>query len=174
MILNAKKDINQFDYLYQKYYPKINSFVFHRVKEESVRNEIVSNVFFKAMKRLVVFRFYDSRNCGFSSWLYRIALSELSQYFYERKREKRIHDNFKWNLPIGIPIEIDYSVVEKLMAELKLDEQNLISLRFYEKLSYTEIGEILKKKEGTVKVQTHRILKKLRKKIEREIDNERS
>jgi len=174
MILNAKKDINQFDYLYQKYYPKINSFVFHRVKEESVRNEIVSNVFFKAMKRLVVFRFYDSRNCGFSSWLYRIALSELSQYFYERKREKRIHDNFKWNLPIGIPIEIDYSIVEKFMAELKLDEQNLISLRFYEKLSYIEIGEILKKKEGTVKVQTHRILKKLRKKIEREIDNERS
>ncbi|MDP8200599.1 MAG: sigma-70 family RNA polymerase sigma factor [Candidatus Tenebribacter burtonii] len=174
MILNAKKDINQFDYLYSKYYPRINSFIFHRVKEESVRNEIVSNVFFKAMKRLAVFRFYDSRNCGFSSWLYRIALSELSQYFYERKREKRIHDNFEWNLPIGKPIKIDYSIVEKFMVELKLDAQNLISLRFYEKLSYNEIGEILKKKESTVKVQMHRILKKLRKKIEREIDHERS
>jgi RNA polymerase sigma-70 factor (ECF subfamily) len=144
------------------------------VKEESVRNEIVSNVFFKAMKKLAIFRFYDSRNCGFSSWLYRIALSELSQYFYERKREKRIQDNFEWNLPIGKTIEIEFSIVEKFMEELKRDEQNLISLRFYEKLSYAEIGEILKKKEGAVKVQTHRLLKKLRERIEKEIDHERS
>jgi len=174
MILNAKKDINQFDYLYSKYYPKINNFIFHRVNEESVRNEIVSNVFFKAMKRLSIFRFYDSRNCGFSSWLYRIALSELNQYYYERKREKRIHYNFEWNLPKGEPIEIDYSLVEKFQMELKPDEQNLISLRFYEKLSYAEIGEILNKKEGAVKVQMHRLLKKLRKRIEKEINNERS
>ncbi len=174
MIINAKKDINEFDALYEKYYPKINSFIFHRVKEESVRNEIVSNVFFKAMKKLAIFRFYDSHNCGFSSWLYRIALSELSQYFYERKREKRIHDNFEWNLPTGTPIKIDFSVVEKFQLSLKPNEQNLISLRFYEKLSYAEIGEILKKKEGAVKVQTHRILKKLRGKIEKEIEHERS
>ncbi len=174
MILKAKKDITQFDYLYSKYYPKINNFIYHRVKEEPVRNEIVSNVFFKAMKRLVIFRFYDSRNCGFSSWLYRIALNELSQYFYERKREKTIHDNFEWNLPTGKPIEVDYSIVEKFLNELNPDQQNLISLRFYEKLSYAEIGEILKKKEGAIKVQTHRLLKKLRKRIEKEIDYERS
>ena len=174
MILNSKKDINQFDYLYSKYYPKINSFIFHRVKEESVRNEIVSNVFFKAMRKLAIFRFYDSRNCGFSSWLYRIALSELSKYFYERKREKRIQDNFEWNMPIGKPIKIEYAIVEKYMVELKENEQNLISLRFYEKLSYAEIGEILKKKEGSIKVQMHRLLKKLRERIEKEIDYERS
>jgi len=174
MILKAKKDINAFDVLYDKYYPKINSFIFHRVKEESVRNEIVSNVFFKAMKKLAIFRFYDSHNCGFSSWLYRIALSELSQYFYERKREKRIHDNFEWNLPTGTSFELDFSLVEKFRKNLKPYEQNLISLRFYEKLNYAEIGEILKKKEGAVKVQTHRILKKLRVKIEKEIEHERS
>ena len=68
----------------------------------------------------------------------------------------------------------NYSIVAKFQMNLKPDEQNLISLRFYEKLSYAEIGEILKKKEGAVKVQTHRLLKKLRKKIEKEIDNERS
>nr|MDA3813843.1 sigma-70 family RNA polymerase sigma factor [Candidatus Cloacimonadota bacterium] len=82
--------------------------------------------------------------------------------------------NFEWNLPKGEPIEIDYSLVEKFQIELKPDEQNLISLRFYEKLSNAEIGEILNKKEGAVKVQMHRLLKKLRKRIEKEINNERS
>ena len=174
MIINAKKDINQFDYLYSKYYPKINNFVHYRVNEESVSNEIVSNVFFKAMKRLSIFRFYDSRNCGFSSWLYRIAINELNQYFRNRKRDKEIKKNFEWNLPAGELIKLDFSLIEKFMIELNTSEQNLITLRFYEKLSYAEIGEILKKKEGAVKVQTHRLLKKLREKIEKEISNERS
>jgi RNA polymerase sigma-70 factor (ECF subfamily) len=144
------------------------------VNEESVRNEIVSNVFFKAMKRLSIFRFYDSRNCGFSSWLYRIAINELNQYFRNRKRDKEIKKNFEWNLPAGELIKLDFSLIEKFMIELNTSEQNLITLRFYEKLSYAEIGEILKKKEGAVKVQTHRLLKKLREKIEKEISNERS
>jgi len=77
-------------------------------------------------------------------------------------------------MPIGKPIKIEYAIVEKYMVELKENEQNLISLRFYEKLSYAEIGEILKKKEGSIKVQMHRLLKKLRERIEKEIDYERS
>jgi len=174
MILRAKKDISNFDFLYDKYYPKINNFIFHRVKEESVRNEIVSNVFFKAMNKLSIFRFFDSKNCGFSAWLYRIALSELSQYFKDRKREKKIQNNYEWNLPKGKPVEIDFSLIDKFLTELKENEQNLITMRFYEKLSYAEIGEIVKKKEGTVKVQTHRILKKLRERINKEIAYERS
>jgi DNA-directed RNA polymerase specialized sigma24 family protein len=51
-IIRAKKDLQEFDYLYRKYYPIMNNFIFHRVNDEAVRNEIVSNVFFKAMKRL--------------------------------------------------------------------------------------------------------------------------
>ncbi|MCF7858915.1 MAG: sigma-70 family RNA polymerase sigma factor [Candidatus Cloacimonetes bacterium] len=173
-IIRAKKDIKYFDSIYDKYYPKINNFVFHRVKDESICNEIVSNVFFKAMKRLSIFRFYNSRYCGFSSWLYRIALSELNQYFHERKREKIIQKNYKWNTPKGQSIKMNFEEIEKLIQELKLDEQNLIALRFYEKLSYREIGEILKKNEGAVKVKMHRIMNKLRNKLTQEINYERS
>ncbi len=173
-IIKAKKDLQEFDYLYRKYYPIMNNFIFHRVNDEAVRNEIVSNVFFKAMKRLSLFRFLDSRKCSFSSWLYRIAVNEVNQFYRNVKREDKIRESVKWNTVDGDDIQFNYQVIQRKITSFKIDEQNLITLRFFEKLSYKEIAEIYNKKEGTIKVQMHRLLKKLRMNVEKEIENERS
>ena len=173
-IIKAKKDLQEFDYLYRKYYPIMNNFIFHRVNDEAVRNEIVSNVFFNAMKRLSLFRFLDSRKCSFSSWLYRIAVNEVNQFYRNVKREDRIRESVKWNTVDGDDIQFNYEIVQRKIAVFKIDEQNLITLRFFEKLSYKEIAEIYNKKEGTIKVQMHRLLKKLRMNVEKESENERS
>ena len=53
LVLEAKKDINAFEELYKKYFPLMNRFVYHKVSEEEVRRDIVSNVFLKAMKNLL-------------------------------------------------------------------------------------------------------------------------
>ena len=172
-IIRAKKDLQEFDYLYRKYYPIMNNFIFHRVNDEAVRNEIVSNVFFKAMKRLSLFRFLDSRKCSFSSWLYRIAVNEVNQFYRNMKRENNIRESVKWNTVEGEDIQFNYDVIQRKIAAFKTDEQNLITLRYFEKLSYKEIADIYKKKEGTIKVQMHRLLKKLRCNVEKEIANER-
>ena len=173
-IIKAKKDLQEFDYLYRKYYPIMNNFVFHRVNDEAVRNEVVSNIFFKAMKRLSLFRFLDSRKCSFSSWLYRIAVNEVNQFYRNVKREDRIRESVKWNTVDGDDIQFNYKVIQRKITSFNIDEQNLIALRFFEKLSYKEIAEIYNKKEGTIKVQMHRLLKKLRMNVEKEIENERS
>lgn len=164
-VIRAKKDIREFDYLYDKYYPRINSFVYHRVPNESQRNEIVSNIFFKAMKKLGKFRFLDSRTSSFSSWLFRIAISEINQYFRYRQRDMKIigkvqhnttpnEEEFKW--------DFTYNDIKEVMNTLSDKDQNIITLRFFEKLKHQEIAEILNQKEGTVKVRLHRALAKLR------------
>lgn len=173
-IIKAKKDISEFDYLYSKYFPRINNYIFHRVKDEAVSNEIVSNVFFKAMKKLSYFRFFQSRKSSFSSWLYRIAMNEINQYFRDRKRETVIQKKVNWNYVKGKEIELDYEHLQAQLQKLNSNDQNLITLRFFEKLSYNEIAEILQEKEGTIKVRMHRLLKKIRSKIEKEIKDERS
>ena len=178
IILKAKKDIKAFDYLYRKYFPKINSFVFHRVNDESDKNDIVSNVFFKAMKRLPVYRFKGSGNCAFSSYLYKIAVNEINQYYRKIKREKKIRNNLKNNFQpvfqtdLETYSEINFAIVKEKMRDLSLYEQNLISLRFFEKMKNKEIAKILSKKEGTIKVQIHRTLNKLRNIINGEISDE--
>ncbi len=164
IILKAKKDIKAFDYLYRKYFPKINNFVFHRVNEEAAKNDIVSNVFFKAMKRLPLYRFKNSRNCAFSSWLFKIAVNEINQYYRNEKREGSIRNNLKNNFqPVSKTLpEIDFDIIKEKMRNLSLYEQHLISLRFFEKMKNKEIAQILGKKESTIKVQVHRTINKLR------------
>lgn len=167
-IKKAKKDIGEFDYLYRKYFPMINNFVFHRVGNDAIKDEIVSNIFFKAMRKLNLFHIIDHRHCAFSSWLYRIAVSEINQFFRDQQRQSRIVQMVKDNDVPGESLEFNFEIVRQKMAQLSQEEQNLVALRYFEKLSYKQIAEIYKKKEGALKVKVHRILKKLRDIVEKE------
>lgn len=168
-VIKAKEDIREFDFLYIKYYPRINSFVYHRVPDEAQRNEIVSNIFYKAMRKLGTFRFLDSRKSSFSSWLYRIAISEINQYFRNRQRDHKIVGKVKHNdthNSVDFSYDYTYAQVKAAMQSLSEKDQNIIALRFFEKLRHQEIAEVLQKKEGTVKVRLHRALNRLRENLE--------
>ena len=138
-IKKAKSDIREFDYLYRKYYPKINNFIYHRVADDGERQEIVSNVFYKAMKNLSRFTLLDVHRSTFSSWLYRIAINEMNQYYRDKKRLQKIKDNVAWNY---VPKdsenedkELKYENIIKQIKKLNQEEQDLITLRFFEKFS---------------------------------------
>ena len=174
-IKRAKRDLGEFDSLYRKYFPRINNFVFHRVDDETVRADIVSDVFFKAMKKLTLFRFIDSRRCSFSSWLYRIAVNEVNQYYRDSRRDQMVLKEYRLNtvrdLQSGLgdcEDTLNYEVIRERMKRLSPEEQNLLTLRFFEKKSYRELAEIFSKKEGALKVRVHRIINKLRASVERE------
>ena len=173
-VIRAKNDLKEFDYLYRKYFPVMNNFVFHRVNSEADRQEIVSNVFFKAMKKLSLFRFLDSRKCSFSSWLYRIAVNEINQFYRNVKRSGKIVEMYKFNQVDGTEMGISYELVRSKLHDFKQEEQNLIALKYFEKLSYKELGDIYKKSEGAMKVKMHRLMNRLRDSINKEIKNERS
>jgi len=172
-IARAKRDIKEFDILYRKYFPRINNFVYHRVIEDDlIRDEIISNVFFKAMKKIDLFRFLDSKKSSFSAWLYRIAVNEINQFYRNRKRSDKIKNEFKINRVPTAKSYPDFEIVRKKMTILSSEEQNLITLRFFEKMKYKEIAEILKKKENAVKVKMHRIINKLRNSLKEEFNYE--
>jgi len=164
LVKRARKDVGAFEELYLKYYPKINNFVYHRVQDDATRNDIVSNIFFKAMKNLPKYRFMNEEKCSFSSWLFRIAVNETNQHFRNEKRNNTMKNKLfeKQSNEGDKLIDLDYEILKEAIKALPLHEQNLISLRFFEKMKHKEIAEILKKKEGTIKVQMHRTLEKLR------------
>lgn len=175
-IYKAKKDIKEFDYLYRKYFPKINNFVFHRVGDENVKNEIVSNVFFKAMRKLHMFRIYNLKKVSFSSWLYRIAVNEINQYYRNNKRNINLKRIYKHNYVKSDDSEktspITFEMVQNYLASLPESDKNLITLRYFEKQSYQELAEIFRKSEGALKVKLHRALKKLRDAMSKELKDE--
>jgi len=105
--------------------------------------------------------------------VYRIAINEINQYYRNQKREKKIYnaekENFVYNMQDKEPLlNITFEDVKAKFEYLRPKDRDIISLRFFEKLSYQEISEILKISEGTAKVRLHRALKKLKSLLEKE------
>lgn len=167
LIDEAKENPQRFRPLYEKYYNKIFRFIYSKVEGKEESADLTSQVFLKALLHLPN---YQHRNLPFSSWLYRIAYNEVLQYFRKVKKESVIHINE--NFLLNLAEEVDATDLENLkihlettLQDLKIEELEIIQLRFYQALSFKEIGLILNISENNAKVKTYRLLEKIRKKI---------
>jgi RNA polymerase sigma-70 factor (ECF subfamily) len=123
-----------------------------------------------------MFRIFDLYKVTFSSWLYRIAVNEINQYYRNNKRNINIEHLYKHNYvksdPNEKPSPITFELVKNYLATLPESDQNLITLRYFEKQSYQELAEIFRKSEGALKVRLHRALNKLRDAMSKELKDE--
>ncbi|MCF8221306.1 MAG: sigma-70 family RNA polymerase sigma factor [Cryomorphaceae bacterium] len=164
IIERAKRNPEYFAPLYRKYHEAIFRYVIKRVDEEESAYDITSCVFIKALTNLPK---YEYRGIPFSSWLFRIAKSELYQSFRDKKARRTVSID---SMQIGKVMEefqIDESehkreVLLKVLPLLKESQLQLIEMRFFEKRSFREMGEILDLTENNAKVKTFRALIKLK------------
>lgn len=175
LIKKAKKDPEIFSQLYEQYYPQIFGYILKRVANLEVAQDITSETFFKALKKLWQFRW---RNISFSAWLYRIANNEIANYYRKNKHKPVSLEEIPEPLAVHNPeTEIleaekelkkhqDFLMLQKEILKLPIKYQEVITLRFFEKKKINEIAEILGKKEGTIKSLLHRGLKKLKELME--------
>ncbi len=162
-IEEAKKDPRFFEPLYKKYYERILRFVYKRMENLEDTREITSNVFIKALTNIQKFQ---HRGFPFSSWLYRIALNEIAQFYRDAKKMRVISiDTFGISRvadETGKDSELLSPVLAKAMQHLNEDEVLLLELRFFEDKAFAEVGAILNITENNAKVKTYRVLDKLR------------
>ena len=165
IIKEAKKNPERFGPLYQKYHEQIFRYIYQRMDDEHLAFDVTSQVFVKALKNL---HKYEYRGVPFSSWLYRIAKSELYQAFRDRKARRTVNVESMHLFEMVEEFEEDDSVTNKkkllqCLSLLKDGDLQLIELRYFEKRSYREIGEILEITENNAKVRTFRALERLKK-----------
>jgi RNA polymerase sigma-70 factor, ECF subfamily len=164
IIERAKKNPAHFAPLYKKYYEAIFRYIFKRVDEEESAYDITSCVFVKAILNLPK---YEYRGIPFSSWLFRIAKSELYQAFRDKKAQRTVSIDSMQLGKVMEEFQIDETehkreVLLKILPMLKENQLQLIEMRFFEKRSFREIGEILGLTENNAKVKTFRALLKLK------------
>lgn len=162
-IKQAQLDPKHFAPLYDTYYKPLFRFVYNRLKNKEVSADLVQQVFLKAMLNIGKFEF---RGYPFSSWLYRIAMNEVNMLFRKTKVievEVRDKDAIELMNEMGqseneAQIRLCLQLVEKLPQE----QSQLIEMRFFDKLSFQEIGEVLNISEANAKMRLYRILDKLK------------
>ena len=176
LIRQAQKAPDAFAKLYDQYYSKIFGYVLRRTANLEAAQDITSETFFKALKKLWQFRWH---NICFSAWLYKIATNEINQYFRHAKYRKsasleelqeRGFEPISLHDPESELIEAqeklkqhqDFLEIQEKIVRLPPKYQEVVTLRFFEQKQIKEIAEILGKREGTIKSLLHRAVEKLR------------
>ena len=165
IIQAAQKDIQSFRELYQRHFKAVFRFVYTRSgNDEDLSADITQQAFVKAM--LNIHR-YEYRGVPFVAWLYRIALNEINLHYRNTSKTRTVSIDEQAVKAFIEEIDDNYSDVKLQALKLTLSEQDqevvqLIEMRYFEKRSFKELGEILGISESNAKVRVHRILKKLK------------
>jgi RNA polymerase sigma-70 factor, ECF subfamily len=161
----AKQNPARFDVLYEKYYKPIFVFVHRRTGDVDLTADLVSQVF---MKALINIKKYEFKGVPFSAWLFRIAFNEINMYFRKNNADRVVSLDKSGIISIIAEVkeEENTEAQQKLLKALKeIDESDtqLIELRFFEKRSFAEVGNIIGITENNAKVKVYRILDKIKK-----------
>jgi RNA polymerase sigma-70 factor (ECF subfamily) len=132
--------------------------------DEDLAFDVTSQVFMKALKNIGK---YEFRGVPFASWLYRIAKSELYQAFRDKKAERTVNIESLHIFEMAEEMSEDSNESNKkkilqCLSMMKENDMQLIEMRFFEKRSFREIGEILELTENNAKVKTFRAIEKLK------------
>jgi len=161
----ASGDIEAFGKLYTIRVEQIYRYVFYQVKDKMTAEDITEEVFIKAWRAI------DSckgREKTFSSWLYRIAHNCTIDTL--RSRQKRLA------METEATADVSYSKQEaevslkrrellEALARLPKNQKQVIILKFIEGLDNQEIGQVMNKNQGAIRVLQMRALATLRQRL---------
>jgi RNA polymerase sigma-70 factor (ECF subfamily) len=155
--------------LYRLHVDVIYRYIWARVRDDSLTEDLTAQVFLKALEGLPT---YKPTGKPFLAWLYRIAYARIVDHWrrQERRREVPLDDMVPArNPPPGalLEAEADWSLAVDLLAQLTDDQQDVLILRFIGELSLSEVAEILGKTVGATKAVQHRALASLARLMER-------
>jgi len=167
LVLNAKQDLSNFEAIFDHYFLPVHNYTLSKVGDVQAAEDIVSQTFLSAMESLAR---YKERG-QFSAWLFTIARSKINDHF---RKQKRMADITIQEIPAsGADMLAKHIHIEEmqrlwgLIRTLPEEKQDLIRLRYAAKLSFKEIGGILRKSEGAVKKVLYRTLDDLKSEMEK-------
>lgn len=166
LVERAKTDKDAFGELYQRYVGRIQSYVYYRIGDEAEAEDLTSKIFIRAFKHIGN---YTDRGLPFSAWLYRIARNLVANWHrdHQRRFTMPLDDIAQWHVGAESPELIaqwqeDKESMLAAMRRLPADRQELLILKFINRLSNVEIGDIMGRSEGAIKSLYHRTLLSLR------------
>ncbi|HBC32485.1 MAG TPA: RNA polymerase subunit sigma-24 [Clostridiales bacterium] len=164
MKLNAY-DKNHLEQIFDDYYDKVYAFLYVRVKNTTLAEDLASRTFLKVAEK---YNTYDPLKGALSTWIFTIALNQLRSHYRVYQGKKTISLEDIENLYGDTNVE-DYILENEIKTDLQgilndLDERqhNIVTLKYYGELSNKEISKLLNISETNVSTILNRTIKKLK------------
>ncbi len=156
----------QFAERYRQFFPRVFAYVYGRVRNVTLAEDIVSEVFERALIKADSLRHEDA----FGTWIFTIARNVVTSHARRRAREHCSPDPEVWANLASASASVEARVLQgeeaaalmEYVRRLPQREQEIISLKFDAELTNQQIASILGLSEGNVRVILFRSLRKLR------------
>jgi RNA polymerase sigma-70 factor (ECF subfamily) len=162
----AKDNQEAFGILYERYIGKIYNYIYYRTGNHHDAEDLTALVFYRAMGHI---ENYTERGVPFQAWLYRIAHNLVANWHRDRGRRKIVAlEEFAGPAPSSEVPDVqtedkeEREILLETIRRLPEERQQLLILKFIERMSNAEIGDIMGRTEGAIKSLYHRTLIALR------------
>ena len=164
-VLAAQLDPAAFATLYRRYLEPVYGYCFYLLGDHHDAEDVTERTFLAALAAIGAYR---DRGATFRSWLFRIAHNELANALRSRARRRTARLDTLPEPPSAQPdpaalagLADDARRLRAAVAGLADDRRQVIVLRFVDGLTAREIGEVLGRSEGAIRVLQHRALRDL-------------
>lgn len=154
-----------FGTLYRRYLDRVYGYAFYLLGDHHDAEDVTERTFVAALAGIGAFR---DEGASFRSWLFRIAHNQVANALRARGRRSAASLEVVEE-PISTAADPAAAVtaadeareLRRALATLSDDRRQVIVLRFVDGLSTREIGVVLGRSEGAVRVLQHRALREL-------------
>ena len=164
--IRANQDDQAFAELYDHYVDDIFRFVYYKVSNQHLAEDLTSDVFLKTWKYVTDKENKEVNN--FRALIYKIARGKvIDHYRTNKKKEQAPVKDMLEVTPSGEDVEKEahknfaHKKVLKHLDKLKENYKEVIVLRYLQELSTKEAAEVMDKSRSSIRVTLHRAMNKL-------------
>ena len=152
--------------LYDRYEVKIFTYIYRRTGDEALAEDLTSQVFLKMLESI---RDQKAWRSSFSGWLYRIAHNLVIDHYRRKGRQHAVELDDTTPLTAerkSLESQVEQSLdAERLRAAIRRlteEQAEVVSLRFLEGYSISEVAAMMNRSEGAIKALQYRAVATLR------------
>ena len=168
LVERAKADADAFGELYDHYFAQIHRFVYSRLRDVEAAEDVTSEVFLKALRAIGR---YKPSGHPFSAWLYQIAVNAITDHYRSRRPASDIDEAIGLADTAAPPDEAVVLSIEAARIWAAIDalpeaQRTAMTLKLGSDMKLAQIGEVMGRSEGAIKLLIHRGMTTLRAKLE--------
>ena len=154
--------------LYERFFGGVFNYCAYRLFTRDLAEDAVSAVFLQLIEKYPTIRGREPEKIR--NWLYGTASNVVAKYPRDAKRRGEIHkkvcrERKKLSTHVGENGGVDWLDLYEAIGRLKLKDQDIIALRYFQELDTASVAEAMGMKHITARVCLSRAIKRLNREL---------